>query len=74
MSGASVYDRISLWLRERRGQCFCKSCIAKNLDIVGNTNLPWIMNSIGATGGSKYRGRCSGCGNVTTVIAGDGGL
>jgi hypothetical protein len=74
VSGVSVYDRVVLWLRERPGQCYCKPCIAKNLNIVGNTNLPSITNSIGATGGSKYMGRCSSCGNVTTVIAVNGGF
>ena len=73
MSGASVYDRVALWLRERPGQCFCKICIVQKVGLPGTTSLSSITSRIGTSAGSKYTGKCSGCERVTTVVTANGG-
>jgi hypothetical protein len=70
----TLYARIDVWLRDQSGLCFCHSCIASSLEIRNNPNLSSITNRIGVSSGSKYKGKCSLCGKVTTVTSANAGF
>jgi Zn finger protein HypA/HybF involved in hydrogenase expression len=72
MKTGTLTQEIENWLRQRKGECLCSQCVAKQ---IGEANAKAAVNRAVAqlTVGrshefSRYRARCADCGAASLVI------
>lgn len=73
MKTRTLCRQIESWARHRNGECYCDECIAREIgesdaDAVRRAVVEVSTSARGADF-SRYRGTCSGCGNLRLVIA-----
>jgi hypothetical protein len=73
MKSRSVCHEIEHWARHRNGERFCETCIAREIGQTEDETFRRAIVELCAIGRgsdfSRYRGTCSLCGDLRSVIA-----